>query len=387
MRQTLNDLILEKGILGIKIFNELYVEKYAMEYNDFIFIDNDDLDSLLHFDHTKESIEFLIMKGCDINYVNAYGLSPIYYQSRGESIKCLIDNGIDLTIQTLPHITHYFGNKDIDAIKYLIQYIDNESIFDFTITPYIAKWYDINSYLNPLLIKCGIDIYKNYPCSKQIKLLYETPDIFDNEPVLLNTDFNSDDLYLSGLCFVKDVRILDYICNHDKYKDNIFNLINYKNKYNENILFHITNPIIFEYILRLGCNPNAINIVGYNLLQYHDNLKIIKLLLWYGCNIDWCNPMLKDVYNKYFVSVCEYHYLMKRYKIYNYLNRYKHCIKIQRLWRRYIYNRRISEEHKRIKYKIHHELIYMPPVNKCFPGGIEYQNTLFNFNKLIILEE
>jgi len=358
---NLIELINEHGKEGLDIFNNTYCDG-NMEYNSFFFEMNN-YNSILHINHTYDTMKSILRSGCEPNNYNIWQMNPLYYQTNVNVIRLLIEYGLDVDLICYHHISYLMGNKDIDAVKYIIENID-ENPFVFSDIPYIPRYYETNEYFNPFLISVGFDIYNIYP--------YE-----------INTRVTGE-LYLNGLVFIKDIKILIYIFNHDKFKDDLKTLINLKNYKNENILYYIKEPEIFEYILQNGCNPNVINNAGCNLLQYHTDLRIIKLLLKYGCNINYRNIHYINSDNvEIMLSVCDYHLLINQYKQYVYLNRYRYCLKIQRSWRIYINGKKyIPPENIEIKKNYQLQLTYLPPIIRnigFFKGGIEYQRGLESF--------
>ena len=378
----LNYLISSKGLDGLKDF----IYKYVDNCRDFVF-DNDE--TLLHVvSHTYETARYLIVfKNCDVNALDYDDIPPLYYQRKGAVIKLMIEQGANMDIR--PHgMDLFFGcSKDFDGMKYLVEE-HNMNPFKFPQYPY-NPIVSIRGY-NYLLSYEGVVLFNYYN--------YNTR----NDYFLYNEDGEITEIYepsklcYSGIALVKDVVVLHWIFS--KYSDNLKEIINTKNLFSENALYHVRSPIIMEELLKGGCNPNCINIVGFNLLMYHRDLSLIKVLLKYGANVNWRirlldlvgGPYRKCKLSKYefyelgltgYINVCEYHKYTGNITVYKFLRRYVPCLLIQKNWRRYINQKKyVPESNKVIKVEYMEELKCMPPdaITK-FLGGTEYQKGLESY--------
>lgn len=332
------------GIIGIRILKVIYS---IDNFRDYIFPDMN-FNTILHMEHTLETIQYLVdYENCRLNDVNEFLMSPLYYQTRGDVIKYLIDNGCDMDL--CENDCYFFcGDRDLEATKF---YISRDLCpFDFKINYNIFD-YTLHEYLNPVLIRAGHSLYENHS-----------------------------NIMISGICLIKDRESLNYIFN---YYENIKEQVNKKNKYNENALFYIYDPYLFKLFLENGADPNCINIYGYSLLQIHSNLEIIKLLLEYKADIDYV--LIETRKNKLVIeSVIDFHEHMKHNHIVQYLKRYKNCLKIQKIWRDFINKKKyVPISDKNIKNDIIEQINYMPPIKELhFQGGIEYRKAFEHYTSL-----
>jgi hypothetical protein len=338
-----------KGIDGMKLLSENWIDIDA-DYNR-LYLDRINRNSLLHINHVYDTMRYLLNKGCHVNYVNQWQMNALYYQTSYPVIRLLLEYGLEPEITCINHVSYLIGNKDMDSVKYIIEEL-NENPFIWSDTSYTPSDYKINEYYNPFLISLGLDIYDM--------------DLYDiNEGI-----------YLNGIMFINDINILKYVFNHPKFKDNLKNYINLTNNKNTNLLFYIKDPVIFEYLLKCGCNPYIITVDGCNLLQFHTDIRLIKLLLKY---------MRGNI--EYMDSVCEWHLDLNHINLYVYLNRYRHCLIIQIAWREYINNKKyVPPDNIDKKINFQFQLKYMPPYenhNHIFNGGIEYQKSLIHYRSLI----
>ena len=348
-----------KGIDGMKLLTEHWIDNDA-DYN-LSYLDRINRNSLLHINHVYDTMRYLLNKGCHVNYVNKWQMNALYYQTSYPVIQLLLEYGLEPEITCINHVSYLIGNKDMESVKYIIEELD-ENPFIWSETSYTPSDYKINEYYNPFLISLGLDLYDMSPYG------------WDEQ------------VYLNGIMFIKDINILKYVFNHPKFKDNLKNHINLINNKNTNLLFYTKDPVIFEYLLKCGCNPNIISGGGCNLLQYHTDLRLIKLLLKYGCNINYRKITIVENI-EYVDSVCVWHLDLGHIKQYIYLNRYRHCLRIQRAWRNFISSKKyVPRDNIDKKKEFQFQLKYMPPYensNRIFKGGIEYQNSLIHYRSLI----
>lgn len=377
---VLYSYISKEGLNGLLRYKR---ECNILTFRNYVFPDNN-YNSILHFPHTYDTAEYLLMnENCEPNVLNDYALNPVYYQTSGKVIKLMIQYGLEIDILPLfTNIPYFIGNKDNEAIKYLIDETDSDPfIYMLPIKP---SRYNINEYINPFLINSGYNIYQNYFINS---IAYN-----NNLSLRILNAYRKRYVYC-GLHFIRDVNMLEYIFNHPRYRNNIKELLNNKNIFRENILFETICPKQFEVFLKYGANSNTINISGYNLLQYHSNLDIIKLLLKYGANVNYRNPFIIINYSLYsnktnnqkLLNVYNYHKYNRNYKVYKYLKRYIKCLLIQRNWRLSI-NKKKEKDPKQCEIfkNLNRELIFQGPLKniKSFPGGIEYQESLKDFMSL-----
>lgn len=376
---TLKKYIDEDGIRGVLKYKDEYV---AGELRDYIFPDLWNSNTILHTEHTYESAQYLIVtEDCSPRNLNEHMMSPLYYQTSGKVIKLMIEHGANIDIRPPRGISLLFGkSRDMEAIQYLVR---EHGLNPFkTIESYNALDHEIMEYFNPMLIEQGINIYNTYPYSKGVKR--EWSDGHYGYYI-----FKPTTLIYTGLAFIKNPRILHWLFGY--FSGDLKTLINTKNVYSENALFHVRCPVIMEELLKAGCNPNCINIMGYNLLQYHRDLSLIKVLLKYGANIRWRNPHLSEdmytlelgqkKYDKYInnnlmdlLSVYDHHKYTGNTIVYKYLKRYGKCLMIQRNWRKYISKKNyVPPENMSKKVEFMNDLVYMPPDEGTgFMGGKEY---------------
>lgn len=352
---------INNGIEGMKSLSENWID-IDDDYNR-LYLDRINRNRLLHINHTYETMKYLINKGCNIHYVNKWQMNVLYYQTSYPVIRLLLEYGLVPEYLCINHVSYLIGNKDMESVKYIIEELD-ENPFIWSETPYTPTDYKINEYYNPFLISLGLDIYDMDLYGRDVDRC----------------------MYLNGIMFIKDINILKYVFNHPKFKDNLKNHINLKNNKNTNLLYHTRDPVIFEYLLKCGCNPNIISDGGCNLLQHHTDIRLIKLLLKYGCNVNYRNiTIIENI--EYMYSVCEWHLDLNHIKLYVYLNRYRHCLRIQTAWRKYINNKKYVPPDNIYKKKdFQFQLKHMPPYethNNIFNGGIEYQKSLIHYRSLI----
>jgi len=377
----LNYLISSKGLDGLKDF----IYKYVDNCRDFVFDNNDE--TLLHVvSHTYETARYLIVfKNCDVNALDIDDIPPLYYQRKGEVIKLMIEQGANIDIRPEGMDLFFGRSKDLDGMKYLVEE-HHMNPFKFPLSSY-HPLISIRGY-NYLLTYEGVVLFNYYNHSTRHTC------VIRNEHGEIDEIYDTSKLCYSGIALVKDVNVLHWIFS--KYSPNLKEMINTKNIFSENALYHVRSPIIMEELLKAGCNPNCINVVGFNLLMYHRDLSLIKVLLRYGANVNWRVSLYNFIgvtYNNYdkcgfYTNVCEYHKYTGNIPVYKFLRRYVPCSLIQKNWRRYI-NRKnyVPESSKVIKVEYMEELKCMPPdpITK-FPGGTEYQKGLESYMSNLMSE-
>jgi len=392
-KELIHDDLLEggNGLNGLELFRQLYINN---SYRDFLFYNYDTIShteydithTLLHSKLPYSIVYEIINNGGDASLLTEELYTTLFFQKEGEVMRYLIENGASLNsgennyLRFNNGITMFCGDRDLDAVKLLL---DNDiSPFIYS-QPYDPKEYIYKYSYNNVLINMGFDIYNNYIYSKKL--------VEENYHYISYRLFKPNVLHFNGMAFIHKIESLNYIKTHyikiKKITEIVFKkLINKKNMFNENVLFYVKEPKLFNWFLDNGCNPNCINIMGYNLLQYHTDLRLIKLLLKYGGNITYNNPYFNNNYynqpNRY-ISVIDYHLFIKNYKVWEYLYRYKATLIIQKNWKIFIGNKKWKHPDIEKIYKdVMLSLEYAPPVHmniEFFEGGIKYIESYENF--------
>jgi len=297
--------------------------------------------SLLHVRQPYETMKYLLDKGGNPNLINGLGLAPIHFQKEFKTIKLLVSRGAIPNPRDIYDFTPLYWQKDPEATEYLLKYnpIRNNYIFN------IADFDRTHPYMI-MLIEGGYDPYSE----KNISIT----------PVFLQRDLKSLEILLD-YCFINSINNYDIAYETLLFKPcinpKIIDLFdeNNDNMSHQNVLgntpLHVQHdPQNIVKLLRCGANPNIRNLEGYTPIGYHykkNNILAGLIIIKYTA---------ADV-------------IIKNWRIY---------------WFRKTY---IPPKYYKKKLEFLEDLKLLSP-SECgtFPGGIDYQNALEDFNKYANLQ-
>ena len=293
--------------------------------------------SLLHVKAPVKNIKYLLDRGADPNVEGYYDIKPIHLQYSYDVIKLLVERGASPSAKDMNDFNPLFWQKDPEAINYLLQYND---IYISRIINTIAFK---NAPYHRMLVEGGYDPFSEHNISVSPIFLQRNPESLFNL-ISHNYDINNYyDLAYETILFKPCI---------NPYHIMIFNSKNF----NEEIIDHQ-------------------NILGNTALHVQYEPQNIVALLENGADF--------KILNNKGVSPLQYHLERNNLVVANIINKFSSASIIQRCWRRFwFFKTYISPKYYKIKKEFLEDFKLLPPSEcKTFPGGIEYQYALEDFNE------
>lgn len=319
---------------SIKIIDEL-IDKYHINVNSLL----DRLYglSLLHVRQPYKTMKYLLDKGGNPNNTSRLGLRPIHFQKEYKVIKLLVDRGAIPNPKDVYDFTPLYWQKDPEATEYLLQYNPIENNYIFNSIP----WTTIDHHYIKMLIEGGYDPYSE----KNISIT----------PVFLQKDLKSLDILLDH-CYMNSINNYDIVL--------------------ETLLFKpCITPDVIEVFDVNNQDLDHMNVIGNTALHVqHEPTNIVKLL---RCN---ANPHIRNNDGQ---TPYEYHTNRDNLLQASIILKYLSANIIIKNWRIYWFRKTyIPPKNYRKKMEFLEDLKLLSP-SECgtFPGGIDYQNALDDFNK------
>ena len=298
--------------------------------------------SLLHIKAPVKNIKYLLDRGANPNIEGYYDLKPIHLQYSYDVIKLLVERGASPSAKDMNDFNPLFWQKDPKAINYLLEY--NDIYISRIINTMLFK----NTPYHKMLIEGGYDPFSENVIAVSPIFLQRNPESLFN---LISRTINFE--YIDNNFDIAYETVLFKPCINP-YHIMIFNSKNFKS----------IDGLI-----------NHQNIIGNTALHVqHDPQNIVALLE---------NGADHTIKNHNDDSPFQYHLKRNNLLVANIINRFSSASIIQRCWRRFwFYKTYIPPKNYKIKKEFLDDFKLSCP-SECgtFPGGIEYQYALEDFNK------
>jgi len=299
--------------------------------------------SLIHIKQGPETMKYLLNKGINPNISGIYDLKPIHLQEDYETIQLLINAGAQSNPKCINDLNPLFFQKDKKSMELLLK--TNEI--------YFSKIFNRNKlkpwcpYTN-MLVEGGYDYSEEYICISPVFLQRN----YDTLKCLLDHCYKN---FIIDFCFdltFESILFKPYIDHkiiklYTSYTYGDLYCSDHKNIINNTPLHVQYNPNNILALLETGADPNIKNCDGYSAFEYHlvrNNLNIASII-----------------------------------------RNYSAAKTIQKSWRNFWFNKTyIPPKYYKIKKEFLDDFILLSP-SECgiFPGGIDYQKALENFNSLL----
>ena len=329
------DFVREPTLDKIKyIVNEFYKQGIILHNYTFMGI------SLLHIKQGPETMKYLLNKGINPNISGIYDLKPIHFQENYGTILLLLNAGAVSNPKCINDINPLFFQKDKKSIELLLK--TNEIYFSRIFSrDKLKSWCPYTR----MLIAGGYDYSQEYISVSPIFLQRN----YDSLKCLLDHCYNN---YITDFCFDLSFESILFKPYIDNKIIKLYTSYNYGDLYNTD-------------------HSNIINNTSLHVQYDPDN---ILALLESGAN-----PKIKnrDGYNAF-----DYHLLRNNIGIANIIRNYSAAKTIQNSWRSFWFKKTyIPPKNYKIKKEFLDDFILLSP-SECgvFPGGIDYQKALEDFN-------